>query len=383
MKLYQNINTFCNSYSIPLNSNTIGYLQFYTEFSTTATDIITVKSYILNAFGTKVLIHPFNIIIQKNATNTMRILVQGLNITTAFNNEPFRFEFDLEDNFGNTIYLYSDLFKFDLCDNSDVLIPCLVDGQVSQYNYINDFVGNIVYNRWLINSEKKYTPVIFLRNVAFNLKSTTTEFKKVNNRPLYATNKKNHFLRSELIPQEYIEVFDEVFSFGKVQIKGVVYNLDTYSIDVIDDKDNCSWYKPNITAYEEYRTRINCSNTCVVLSPINCNSYSNATKNINITFDLCNFDLVQNITSYFQDIGYEIGDCDEFEILNSGQDAEYICDDTGYYLEYSEVPPYPNELLVIKTTICNVETLININLTYNKNCFDDCFDCECFWDVNN
>jgi hypothetical protein len=374
MQLYTNIDSLCADYSIPLNSQTIGYLQFYTEFNTLATDITTVKCYIQNA-TTTTLIHPLNIIAQKNSTNTMRFLVQGLNITTA--PDYFRFRFDLTDNLGNTTVLYSDNFNFDLCDNSDVLIPCLVAGQVSQYTYMNEFIGNIVYSHWTIASEKKYTPVLFLRNVAFNIKSATIEYKKVNNKPLFATNKNNHFLRSELIPKNYIQTFNEVFSFGKVQIKDVVYNIDSYSIDVIDDTDNCSLYKPNITAYEEVKTRIFCSNTCVVLSPISCEDYvAPATKEINITIDECEaqtfpiFDITNDLVNL---TGFDVSEVCNLLYYSENQ-INFILGTCRPQVNTSEIGFY-NAILYYE--VCGVQNQILLNIEVTERCFDCCFD-NCF-----
>ena len=120
----------------------------------------------------------------------------------------------------------------------------------------------------------------------------------------------------------------------------------------------------------------------MVLSPITCNEYDNDLRNININYNLCNFNLLQNITSYFQSIGYEIGQCDNFTIVQQGVLANLICDLTGYYLQYSE-EPLNDDVILLTSNICDKITEIKINLSYNENCFDDCFDCNCFWEDKN
>lgn len=274
MRLYNSIDSLCNSYSIPISEKTIGYLQFFSEIMiASSTDIVSMKYSIVDAStGNEASIKPLNAVAQYLGDNTFRILLQGFyNIPELFN---FRFKIVVTTE-TQTVTLYSDVFSYMKCSNSYPIIPCLVGTE--QYSSYGAFMGeikdNIVFQSWHTNEPKKYTPVVFLRHVSFNKKTSTIEYKKLNNKPLKSTLKKTYNLICEPVSSIYSEYIMDIFGFGKVNLLGETYAFDTYSDEILDEKDCCSLYKITATAYKETKLRIACSNNCVVLDPIDCDDF--------------------------------------------------------------------------------------------------------------
>ena len=367
MNLYKSIDSYCSNYAIPLTVDTVGYLQFYNYFNSLgAIDINTIKYYQVNQFGVETEISALNTIGQYLGSSNFQTITQGLQLIEMQN---FRIKMVVKMNNGTVETFYSDMFTFEQCGTSYALIPCLVDGQ--QYsvndNFIGEIIGNIIYERWLIPSEKKYTPVAFIRNLSFNQKTNTIEYNKLNNKPLRTTLKKDYKFKSEPIPEFYVDTINEVFAFGKVNLLSKTFAFDTYSIDVIDENDCCSFYKINATAYIESKLRLLCSNNCVVLSPIDCSSYVPSTKNIDIDVDLCTttgIGYYLNIVEQIQSIGYELGNCNEFTVVSQGTQTSFICSEEDYSLIISPVPTEGVDTIVLSVTLCGETSLVNINVNY-------------------
>lgn len=292
MKLYDNINSLCSNYSIPLTNDTVGYLQFFKEFESLGNvDVNTVVCSVIDVeTNTETISTPLNAVVQYIGNNQFRMLLQGF--YNLPQNSFFRFKVVVTFPDATTKTFYSDLYSFEKCDTSYPIIPCLVETQEYSINdnFINEIAGNIVYQSWHTGLPKKYTPVVFLRNVSFNRKTNTIEFKKLNNKPLRTIVKRTYSLRSEPISRNYIDDIDEVFGFGKVNLLNKTYSFDTYGIEVLDEKECCSLYKINATSYEENDLRIQCSNNCIVLSPIDCDDLTATTKTV--TIDVCKKELV-------------------------------------------------------------------------------------------
>ncbi len=314
MKLYSSISSLCSNYSIPLSDDTIGYLQFFQEFDTIhQTNVTTINYYVIDTItGIETPITPLNAVVQYLGDFKFRMLLQGFHDLP--NLDFFRFKIEVNFADGSRTTLFSDLFSFVRCDVSFPIIPCLVETQEYSINenYINEISGNIVYQSWHTAVPKKYTPVVFLRNVSFNRKTNTIEFKKLNNKPLKTTLKRTYSFRSEPISATYIDDIDEIFGFGKVNLLGTTYVFDSYGIETLDEKDCCSLYKINATAYEENNLRLQCSNNCVVLNPVDCDDLTTTTKTIEI--EVCKKDLVNgllnlDVTQYLIDnTGYDINE---------------------------------------------------------------------------
>jgi len=356
MRLYNSINSFCDSYSIPINDSTIGYLQFFSEFTIpNTTDILTIDCFIADTTDILTITKPLNIIAQYIGDNTYRMLIQG------FNNIPksyrFRFKILVSTELGTTEF-YSDLFSYEKCDNSYPIIPCLVDGQqYSSYGaFLGEITGNIVYQSWHTHESKKYTPVVFLRNVSFNKKTSTIEYKKLNNKPLKSTLKKNYNLICEPVSSIYSEYVMDIFGFGKVNLLGNTFAFDSYSDEIIDEKDCCSLYKITATAYKETQLRLQCSNNCVVLEPIDCNDVSVMEQNIPI--HVKSNELVAGFTKDITQLvldatGYDIS---ELEFINGIDNDCWKIEYTGTQVLLVYAPIDPNgscETLLISYSICD------------------------------
>lgn len=283
MNLYNSIDNYCSNYAIPLTTDTVGYLQFYHKFNSNfALDINTVKYFQVDKNGVETPISALNTIVEYLGSSNFHLISQGLQLLETQN---FRVKIEVTTNNGNTEIFYSDMFTFEPCGNSSALIPCLVDGQ--QYsvngNYIGDIeVKDVVYQSWQIPSEKKYTPVVFIRNLSFRRKTNTIEYRKLNNKPLRTTLKRDYKLKCEPIPSTYIDQIDEVFAFGKVNLLDKTFAFETYNVEVIDENDCCSLYRINATAYEESKIRLLCSNNCTILSPVDCEDYEPKLQGIQI-----------------------------------------------------------------------------------------------------
>lgn len=366
MRLYNTLNSFCDSYSIPVNENTIGYLQFYSEFAIpNSIDILTIKCYVVDSSGAETLTTPLNIVAQYMGDNIFRMLIQGFHdIPESYR---FRFKIMITTESGSAVF-YSDLFSYVKCENSFPIIPCLVDGQqYSSYGaFLGEITGNIVYQSWHTHESKKYTPVVFLRNVSFNKKTSTIEYKKLNNKPLKSTLKKNYNLICEPVSSNYSEYVMDIFSFGKVNLLGNTFAFDSYSDEIIDEKDCCSLYKIAATAYKETQLRLQCSNNCVVLDPITCDDVSPLEQNIPIHVN--STDLVvgytKDITQLILDAtGYDIS---ELEFINGIDNdcwkIEY--DGTQVLLVYDPIDPNGScGTLLISYSICNKLQIIYLQIT--------------------
>ncbi|MCQ4139228.1 hypothetical protein [Chryseobacterium sp. EO14] len=368
MRLYNNIDSLCDSYSIPVTNNTIGYLQFFSEFVVPgATDVTTVKCFVIDAkTGVESSVTPLNIVVQYLDNNTFRLLIQG------YNNLPelfkFRFKIEISTNSATVpkVNLFSDLFSFLKCEVSYPIIPCLVDTQqYSSYGaFLGEISGNIVYQSWHTGGKKKYTPVVFLRNVSFNKKTSTIEFKKLNNKPLKSTLKKNYNLICEPVSSTYSEYVMDIFGFGKVNILKNTFAFDTYSDEVIDEKDCCSLYKITATAYKETQLRLQCANNCVVLDPVDCSDLE--------TDHIVNITVYQNqLQQGFQiDITTQIMDSTGFDISELGfvDGLQNDCwklhyDGTHVYLVYGPVNPAGNcEDITITYEICGAMQTVTVHV---------------------
>jgi hypothetical protein len=269
-----NSDLICTEYSIPINAKVLGYLQFYIKDTViNKNDVISIKTYVVNLEnGLVTKITALNKISQYLGNGLFQTVIQGLNGLPTLR----KFKFKTEIVYGGapnvTKNYYSPVYSWEVCSDISPIIPCVIDGQLYTINdnYIGDIEGNIVYQSWHTATEKKYTPCVFIRNVSFNRKSNTVEYKKLNNKPLRTTLKRNYSLYCEPVSQEYINEIDDVFTFGKVNILSKTYVLDTYIIDTLDEKDCCPMYKITATAYEESKIRLLCSNNCVILEPIDC-----------------------------------------------------------------------------------------------------------------
>jgi|GEM_PF-6126052 len=365
MRLYNSIHGFCDSYSIPINESTIGYLQFYSEFVIpNSVDILTVKCFIIDAAGAEIQTTPLNIIAQYLGNNTFRVLIQG------FHNIPklFRFRFKIViTTESKTAIFYSDLFSYMKCENSYPVIPCLTENQqYSSYGaFLGQITGNIVYQSWHTNEPKKYTPVIFLRNVSFNKKTSTVEYKKLNNKPLKSTLRKNYNLICEPVSSIYSEYVMDIFGFGKVNLLGNTYAFDTYSDEILDEKDCCSLYKISATAYKETQLRLQCSNNCVVLDPVTCDDVS--PLELNIPIHVYANDLVAGYTKDITQIilnatGFDIS---ELGFLN-GIDNDcwkIVYNGIQVLLEYDPVDPNGScQSLLISYSICDILQIIYLQI---------------------
>jgi hypothetical protein len=356
MQLYDEIESICSGYSIPLTTDTIGYLQLFHNFTSVPNlDINTVKYYAVTKDGTQTQISALNTVAQYLGNNNFNFLAQGFSVPTLQN---FRIKVEIKMNSGTIETFYTDLFTFEQCGNSGALIPCLVNGQ--QYsvngNFIDEINENIVYQSWQTNEPKKYTPVAFIRNLSFIRKSNTIEYKKLNNKPLRTTLKKDYKIKCEPIPESYIDTINEVFSFGKVNLLDKTYAFDTYNIEVIDENDCCSLYKINATAYEESKLRLLCSNNCTVLSPVDCSDVDYSPYKM--TLLLCK--------RTFEEVGSEVFDITDEFLAETGLDISEIALNTtcphlsvvGDRVVYTAIEEYESCNFVYE--ICGVEKTLTI-----------------------
>jgi hypothetical protein len=384
MKLTNEPLNNCDWY-IPITEDTIGYIQLTSEFHLPGEiDIDTLKIYYINPeTGVETQINALNKIVQYLGNNDFRLLIQGL---YGIESDKFYFKIKAKGLNGNEISLYTPTYKKELCRSVGVLIPCLVDGQTHDINgnFIEDISGSIVYQSWQTNETKKYTPVAFLRNVSFNRKSNTIEYKKLNNKPLRTTLKRDYLFRGEPIPSWYLDYLDAVFSFGKVNILGTTYAMDSYSVDVLDEKDCCSFYKITATAYDELKLRLQCSNNCVVLSPIDCGDVEQETNLLIV--DICEefildesfiYDITDDIlektgldiSEINAILGTQNDDGIQIQFVNGRYEVQFINDsESGVYFtefEYEicgEMNKYRVQLNVVEDCVdCLVNTLSSVS----------------------
>lgn len=287
----------CTEYSIPINASVLGYLQHYIEDTVPVNnDVVAVKNYVVDLeTGATTEVQALNKISQYLGNSKFRTVIQGYTNLPTLNKFKFKTVITYGNPNGNctlcnTREYYTPVYSWESCSDISVIIPCVIETQ--QYtingNFIDTIVGNIVYQSWKTGTEKKYTPSIFLRNVHFNRKSNLVEFKKLNNKPLKTTLKRNYNLYCEPVGQDYLNEIDEVFSFGKVNILSKTYVLDTFSLEVIDERDCCGLYKITATAYEESKLRLLCSNNCVILQPIDCDDFVGQDYTYTITEEVPN-----------------------------------------------------------------------------------------------
>lgn len=264
----------CTEYSIPINSSVLGYLQFYHNDTIAGkTDVVSIKTYVVDLeTGVVTPISALNKLSQYLGDGEFQTIIQGLTGFPELNKFKFKTEIVYGGSPNVTKNYYSPVYARNDCEDISVIIPCLIGGQ--QYtingNFVDTIEGNIVYQSWHSATEKKYSPAVFLRNVNFNRKANVVEFKKLNNKPLKTTLKRNYGLFTEPVSVEYVNELDDVFSFGKVNILGTTYVLDSYSVEPLDEKDCCTLYKVIATAYKESKLRLLCSNNCTILEPIDC-----------------------------------------------------------------------------------------------------------------
>lgn len=264
----------CEEYSIPINGSVLGYLQLYINDTIAGkNDVVSIKTYVVDLeTGVVTPISALNKISQFLGDGKFQSIIQGLNALP----ELHKFKFKTEIVYGGapnvTKNYYSPVYSWEDCSEISAIIPCLIDGQeyTINGNFIGEIVNNVVYQSWHTALEKKYSPAVFLRNVSFNRKTNSVEFKKLNNKPLKTTLRRNYSLYCEPIGNDYLDELDDVFSFGKVNVLGTTFVLDSYSLEALDEKDCCSLYKITATAYEESKLRLLCSNNCTVLEPIDC-----------------------------------------------------------------------------------------------------------------
>ncbi len=272
----------CTDYSIPINISVLGYLQHYIEDTVLVNnDVVAIKNYVVDLeTGAVTEVEALNKISQHLGGSKFRTVIQGYtNLPTLT-----KFKFKTVITYGNpngncticnTREYYTPVYSWEDCSDISAIIPCIIDGQ--EYTINGNFIGvistGIVYQSWKTAAPKKYSPAIFLRNVHFNRNNNTVEFKKLNNKPLKTTLKRNYNLYCEPIGRDYLDEFDEVFSFGKVNILSKTFVLESFSVEVIDEKDCCSLYRLIATAYEESKLRLLCSNNCTVLQPIDCDDF--------------------------------------------------------------------------------------------------------------
>jgi len=400
MRLTKNTPDFllCSDYYVPLNSVTLSLLQFYHEHTDPlGGDVVSFKAQIIDvtsALFTPTI--PINTTIKKEG-NTYKILIQGINNVPI--NRAFRLLFTMNLFTGANTAFISDAFMYSDCDNSAAIIPCIVDGQTysSENFYLGEITGVTAYESWHTTAEKKYTPVVFLRNLSFNKTTSTIEYKKIKNKPLFSTTKKTYSLRCEVVPAWYTIQIMDIFAFGKVNLfKGIneegfeesdmplnkTYSFETYSDEVLDETDCCSFYRISATAYEENEIRLICGNTCKIVDGVRCNQISNS-QNLEIQF--CSENLVNNqidITSQVMNLtkfdnselglfSYSGNSCWEiiYDEINQKLIAYYLgsnlCDNITVSYEFCGETKY---LTYIFTEDCSVSCIPSVlnSITYSE-----------------
>ncbi|CAA7196738.1 hypothetical protein [Chryseobacterium potabilaquae] len=366
MRLYSSINSFCDSYAIPISESTIGYLQFFSELVIpNSTDVVTLKCYVVDAIAmNEVLATPLNSIVQYLGDDTFRMLIQGFHDIP----ESFRFRFKIViTTDSNSAIVYSDLFSFEKCVVSYPIIPCLAEGQ--QYSgsgaFLGEITGSIVYQSWHTHEPKKYTPVVFLRNLSFNKKTSTIEYKKLNNKPLKSTLKKNFNLICEPVSSMYSEYVMDIFGFGKINLLTKTYAFDTYSDEILDEKDCYSLYKISATAYQETQLRLQCSNQCVVLDPITCEDLVSPDENIIVQVSPDDFVIGHTLDITQQILNSTGFDISELDFLNGIRNDCWIIVYDGSYIMLRYDPVNPNgscEELAFNYSICGVMISVIIKM---------------------